>query len=68
VKERENHVRDWIVRRDQENEARGSERGTDKSEKIIRKGCSVLLLLSYEKGWSFVSGEREGEGDDARAV
>lgn len=59
-------MRDWIVRRDQENEARGSERGTDnvsyqiKSEKIIRKGCSVLLLLSYEKGWSFVSGERGG--------
>lgn len=40
----------------------------ERSEKIIRKGCSVLLLLSYEKGWSFVSGEREGEGDDARAV
>lgn len=74
MKERENHVRDWIVRRDQENEARGSERGTDnvsyqrKSEKNLRKGCSVLLLLSYEKGWSFVYGEREGEGDDARAV
>lgn len=67
-------MRDWIVRRDQENEARGSERGIDnvsyqrKSEKIIRKGCSVLLLLSYEKGWSFVSGERGGEGDDARAL
>jgi hypothetical protein len=36
--------------------------------KNLRKGCSVLLLLSYEKGWSSVSGEREGEGDDARAV
>ncbi|KAL3568302.1 hypothetical protein D5086_030953 [Populus alba] len=53
------------MRRDQENEARGSERGTDnvsyqrKSEQIIRKGCPVLLLLSYERGWSFVSGERE---------
>lgn len=52
MKERENHVRDWIVRRDQENEARGSERGTDnvsyqrKSEKFKKRlFCSVASEL-----------------------
>lgn len=66
VKERENHVRDWIMRRHRENEARGSERGTGNvsyqrlNKKIITKVCSALLLLSYEKGWSFVWGDGGG--------